>query len=78
MKFFTAICCFVFFVLIVAVNGSNRAVWVAGESGVHPDHPGKCWSQSLNREFNIGEESTDKTKCELIKCRANFRFSRLV
>lgn len=64
------------FCLISLSNGAERVVWIAGESGVHPDHPGKCWSQSLKREFSVGEEFTDKTKCELNKCTPNLRFAR--
>lgn len=68
----------VLFCLIALSNGAERAVWIAGESGIHPDHPGKCWSQSLERELAVGEEVTDKSKCELIKCGPTFRFSRRV
>ncbi|XP_031621750.1 uncharacterized protein LOC116339826 [Contarinia nasturtii] len=70
--------CLLSVVLISPSNGADRAVWITGESGIHADHPGKCWSSSLNREFNVGEEITDKTKCELIRCGANLKFSRRV
>lgn len=70
-----------YFVLTISIWPSDcaeRAVWIVGESGMHPDHPGKCWSQSVNREFRIGEEFSDDTKCELLKCGLNFRFARRV
>lgn len=68
--------CLMSIVFISPSNCADRAVWIAGESGVHPDHPGKCWSSSLNRELKVGEEITDKTKCELIRCGANLKFSK--
>lgn len=77
MKLDFALFTLIFFVLISAIS-CDRAVWIAGESGIHPDHPGKCWSQSLNHEFSVGEELTDKTKCELLKCGANFQFKKRV
>lgn len=78
MTFILVSFCFVFFVLNSHANCDERVVWVAGESGLHPDHPGKCWPQTLNREFNVGDEFTDKTKCQLIRCGASLRFSRRV
>lgn len=71
----------IFFLVSIALISpskiaADRAVWIAHESGVHPDHPGRCWSQSLSREFTVGEEFTDKSKCELIRCGANLQFSR--
>lgn len=76
MKFLVVLCGLVLCFLISKSNGAERAVWISGESGLHPDHPGKCWSQSLNREFSVGEEFADQTKCELNRCGPNFRFSR--
>lgn len=76
MKLVSAVCLLVLFCYISPSKGAERAVWIAGESGLHPDHPGKCWSQSLKREFSVGEEFTDKTKCELNKCTPNLRFAR--
>lgn len=76
MKFLIVLCGFVLCFLVSTLNGAERAVWIAGESGVHPQHPGKCWSESLNREFSIGEEFSDQSKCELIRCGSNFRFGR--
>lgn len=76
MKFLVVFCGLILCFLISASTGAERAVWIGGESGVHPEHPGKCWSQSLNREFAPGEEFSDQTKCELIRCGPNFRFSR--
>lgn len=76
MKFLVVLCGFVLCFFISTSHGAERAVWIAGESGVHPEHPGKCWSQLLNREFFAGEEYADKTKCELIRCGPNFRFLR--
>lgn len=76
MKFLVVLFGFVLLFLISISHGAERAVWISGESGVHPGHPGKCWSQSLNREFSVGEEYADKTKCELIRCGPNFRFAR--
>lgn len=64
--------------LINVSQAADRAVWIAGESGIHLNHPGKCWSDTLNREFNVGEEVTDKSNCELLRCNANFRFSKRV
>lgn len=78
MKFLLGIFGFLLLVLIWPSNGAERAVWIAGKSGVHRDHPGKCWSQSLNREFAVGEEFSDQTKCELQRCGPNLRFSRRV
>lgn len=78
MKFLFAIFGFALLILIGQSNGAERAVWIAGESGVHPDHPGKCWSASLNREFAVGEEFSDQTKCELLRCGPNMRFARRV
>lgn len=74
MKFI--IFCVIITVIIEVISGAERAVWVAGENGLHPNHPGKCWSSELNREFNVGEEFSDKTKCELIRCGQNYRFTR--
>lgn len=76
MKFLAVLCSLVLCLFISKSHGAERAVWISGESGVHPEHPGKCWSQSLNREFSVGEEHSDKTKCELIRCGQNFRFQR--
>lgn len=73
-----AILLFSLVTLISLSEGADRVVWIAGESGIHPNHPGKCWSQILNRELNVGEEVTDKTKCELLRCNANFRFAKRV
>lgn len=56
--------------------GAEREVWIAGDSGIDRNHPGKCWSQAMNREFNVGETGTDKVKCELLRCNANLRFSK--
>lgn len=67
--------CLIIF-LVSITHGAERAVWIAGESGSHPDHPGECWSQTLNRVFAIGEEFSDQAKCELIRCGPNLRFSR--
>lgn len=78
MKSLVVLCGLVLCFLISQSHGAERVVWVGGESGVHPEHPGKCWSQSLNREFSAGEEHSDKTKCELIRCGPNFRFQRRV
>lgn len=78
MKCLIALFYFLITVLIKESLGAERAVWVAGESGVHPDHPGKCWSSSLKREFKVGEEFSDSTKCEQIRCGANFQFARRV
>lgn len=64
--------------LISSLECADRAVWIAGESGVHPEHPSKCWSSVLNKEFRVGEEFNDKSKCELIRCGANFRFTKRV
>lgn len=76
MKLFVVLLSCVFCCLIAVSNGAERAVWIAGGSGVHPDHPGKCWSESLKRELAYGEETTDKLKCELIKCGPALRFAR--
>lgn len=76
MKFLVVLCGFLLFFFISKSHGAERAVWIGGDSGVHPDHPGKCWSQSLNREFSVREEYSDKTKCELIRCAPNLRFQR--
>lgn len=78
MKLFVVLVSCAIFCLISQSNGAERVVWIAGESGVHPDHPGKCWSQSLKRELAVGEEFNDQSTCELIKCGAKFRFSRRV
>lgn len=78
MKCYTVVVSLIVFVLISTINCADRAVWIAGENGIHPDHPGKCWSQTLNRELKVGEEATVNSNCELIKCGANFRFSRQV
>lgn len=76
MKFQIVFSALVFGFLISNSNGVDRVIWIAGESGVHPEHPGKCWSQSLSRELSIGEEFSDQTKCELIRCSPTLRFSR--
>lgn len=60
----------------VQVIASERVVWINGESGVHADHPGKCWSASLNREFAVGAEFSDSDQCELVRCASNLRFQR--
>lgn len=65
-------------VLSGVTDAAERAAWMAGESGIHADHPGKCWSVTMQREFTIGEEVTDNTNCELIRCGANLRFQRKV
>lgn len=75
MKFLAVLCGFG---LCFLISKSDGAVWISGESGVHSDHLGSCWSQSLNREFSVGEEFADPTKCELIRCGPNYRFSRRV
>lgn len=78
MKSLFALLSFVLIALILPSDCAERAVWIAGESGGHPDHPGKCWSPSLNREFKVGEEFNVESKCELLRCGPNLRFSRRV
>lgn len=78
MKLDFALFSLIFSILISLIICADRAVWIAGESGVHPEHPGKCWSASLEREFDVGEEITDKAECELIKCGRGFRFNKRV
>lgn len=76
MKVQLAIFYFVSTVWIQQTDCAERAVWISGESGAHSDHPGKCWLQSLSREFRVGEEFTDTTKCELLRCRPSLQFAR--
>lgn len=60
------------------VNGTERVVWINGETGVHAEHPDQCWSSTLNHAFNKGEEFNDQARCELIRCGQNLRFQRRV
>lgn len=62
----------------VGVIAGERVVWINGGSGIHADHPQKCWSATLNREFAIGEEFNDGDKCELLRCRPDLRFQKRV
>lgn len=78
MKLFILFAIFAVIELDQFVHGADRVVWVPAESGVHKDHPGKCWSATLNREFSVGEELSDKNKCELIRCGPSLRFSKRV
>lgn len=63
-------------VILNEVNAAERAVWIPGENGIHAKHPGKCWSVSLNQAFVVGQEYSDKEKCELIRCGQNLRFQK--
>lgn len=63
---------------LLCVASAERAAWQNGESAVHADHPGKCWSAAMQRELAIGEQITDNGRCELIRCASNLRFQRKV
>lgn len=68
MKCLLVVLLFSIIALLVEHNAAERVVWVPAESGIHADHPGKCWSETLNKEFSVGDETTDNTKCELLRC----------
>lgn len=77
MRFFVvlfAIC--ILCVILNEVNAAERAVWIPGENGIHAKYPGKCWSESLNQAFHVGQEYSIKETCELIRCGQNLRFQK--
>lgn len=78
MKIAVALLFALLYAVYEEVNGTERVIWLNGETGVHAEHPNKCWSSTLNREFNKGEELNDQARCEIIRCGQNLRFQRRV
>lgn len=78
MRFFVVFIIHILCVILNEVNAAERAVWIPGENGIHANHPGKCWSESRRKAFDIGKEFNDEKNCELIRCGQNLRFQKRV